>query len=88
MPKDSVEIINDDVFVNGNKIYEPYVFLQKSRNLNNKRWVLDSDEYFVIEDNRDSDNYSSSKYTGPINKKSITGVVFFKLFPIERIGSI
>lgn len=32
MPKDSVEIINDDIFVNGKRIYEPYILLQQSKN--------------------------------------------------------
>ena len=50
MPKDSVEIINDDIFVNGKRIYEPYILLQQSKKLNNNKWVLSKDEYFVIND--------------------------------------
>jgi len=88
MPKDSVEIINDDIFVNGNRIYEPYILLQQSKKLNNNKWVLNNDEYFVINDHRELDKYNDSRYIGPINKDSISGVVFFRLYPVDKIGSI
>lgn len=88
MPKDSVEIINDDIFVNGKRIYEPYILLQQSKKLNNNKWVLSKDEYFVINDNRELDDYNDSRYIGPINKDSIIGVVFFRLYPVDKIGSI
>ena len=88
MPKDSVEIINDDIFVNGNRIYEPYILLQQSKKLNNNKWVLNKDEYFVINDDRELDKYNDSRYIGPISKDSIIGVVFFRLYPVDKIGSI
>ena len=87
-PKDSVEIINDDIFINGKKIYEPYILLQQSKKLNNNKWVLDDDEYFVINDDREHGSYNDSRYIGPIKKDYILGVVFFRLYPVDKIGSI
>ena len=88
MPKDSVEIVNDDIFVNGKKIYEPYVLSQRSKTLNNDKWILNDDEYFVINDDRELEKYNDSRYVGPIKKNAINGVVFFRLFPIDKLGSI
>lgn len=63
-------------------------YYNSPKKLNNNKWVLSKDEYFVINDNRELDDYNDSRYIGPINKDSIIGVVFFRLYPVDKIGSI
>ncbi|MDU7299170.1 MAG: signal peptidase I, partial [Finegoldia magna] len=50
--------------------------------------AMPKDSVEIINDDRELDNYNDSRYIGPINKDSIIGVVFFRLYPVDKIGSI
>ena len=49
----------------------------------NGEWKVDSDEIFVMGDNRN--NSLDSRYFGPIKTKTITGRAYLRLFPLSEI---
>lgn len=75
-----VKITNSDN-PNGLELNEPYV----NYNRNSTTHVtLESDEYFVMGDNRFAS--SDSRVWGPLKKKFIIGHAFLRLFPVKKIG--
>ena len=48
--------------------------------------TLESGEYFVLGDNRNNSEDSRYGSIGKVNKKYITGKLWFKLFPVKSIG--
>lgn len=77
LPGDRVEIKGGSVFVNGNKILEPYISALTQGEENVK---LGENEYFVLGDNRTAS--SDSRIFGSIKRKSIRGRVWFVYWPI------
>lgn len=73
LPGDSVEIRNNDVYVNDVIIIEDYI-KESMDSEDFKRYVLKEDEYFVLGDNRN--NSRDSRYFGPVKKRHIMGKLF------------
>ena len=48
------------------------------------RWILDSDEYFVLGDNR-SDSRDSRRF-GPVSSAQIVGKVMIRYWPLRMLG--
>ncbi len=67
-----------DGFQLDEKAYNPYLLRDQDVDI-----TLHDDQYFVLGDNRPVS--FDSEYFGPINKDQITGRVFFRGWPIERI---
>lgn len=77
LPGDSVKVINGFVFVNGEKLIEPY---ETQITEGNFEITLDKDQYFVLGDNRGAS--SDSRSFGPISKKTIKGKAWVIYWPI------
>lgn len=75
-PGDTIELKNNEFYVNGEKIDEPYI-KEKMINTENQTWILDEDEYFICGDNRN--NSTDSRIIGPLNKSEIYGKVIFDI---------
>ena len=87
LPGDVVEIINTQVFVNGEILNEPYI--NEACNLGScrdNRWELGSDEYFVMGDNRN--NSSDSRSFGPVKRELIVGEVLIRYWPPQSWGIV
>ncbi|MBI2599750.1 signal peptidase I [Candidatus Daviesbacteria bacterium] len=89
VPGDTIKIENNRVFVNGGTKSEDYLppntvtrsgnFLREGASV-----TMDSNQYFVIGDNR---NHSSdSREWGPITRGEIVGKAFFRYWPPQSVG--
>lgn len=81
VPGDTIEIINNKVFLNGILLDESY-----SKNLSdsyfNIKITIPKDKYFVLGDNRDV-SYDS-RYFGLVDKSSIQGKVLLKFCTLNK----
>jgi signal peptidase I len=87
LPGETIDIKGNDITItnethkNGFKLDQPFV---KNLSNNNMHFVLRSDEYFVMGDNRSAS--SDSRYWGPVKKDLLVGKVFLRLWPISTVG--
>lgn len=90
VPGDTVEVKDNAIWVNGEKLPEPYIPsdypILPGNATRNKSVYLGPGEFFVCGDNRP---YSSdSRAWGAITKAEIVGRVFFRYWPPSAISPI
>ena len=86
-PGDLIELIDGDVFVNGEKLDEKYVPVDETlAKTEQTGWVLGDKEYLVFGDNRENSN--DSRDFGSIFKEEIVGHAFFRLYPFSDAGLV
>ena len=91
LPGESIEVREDAIWVNGQKLDEPYIpeefeTLPGNATKNGQSVFLGPDEYFVSGDNRP---YSSdSRAWGAIHKSDIVGRALLRYWPINVAGFI
>lgn len=87
LPDETVDIKGNDVTItnathpDGFKLLQPFV---KNTANNDTHFVLKSDEYFVMGDNRSAS--SDSRYWGAVKKSLLVGKAFFRLLPVNKIN--
>lgn len=89
LPGDTVSIVDGSVYVNNQKLEENYidsntVILPGQYIKEGQQITLNSDEYFVLGDNRS--HSSDSRQWGTVPRKDIIGRVFFRYWPFTRFG--
>ncbi|MHB1485617.1 MAG: signal peptidase I [Saccharofermentanales bacterium] len=86
IPGDTIEIKDDAVFRNGEKLVEPYLHDVKTveREPKYSHVTLGDDEYYVLGDNRTVS--LDSRTFGPINKSRIIGEVLIRFYPLKTFG--
>jgi len=86
VPGDTIDIRNGSVYVNGEKLDEPYVFGHQPTVP--EAWklplTLGPDEYFVMGDHRQASQ--DSRAFGPITKDSIIGRAWLRYWPMSDFG--
>lgn len=87
LPGDTVEMQNQQVYINGEALDESYIkeACQQSR-CPDDTWTLGEDEYFMMGDNRNNSRDSRRFGTVPITK--IIGKVIFRYWPLSTLGTI
>jgi signal peptidase I len=83
LPTEKVEIRNGYVYINDERLPEPFPHDQYPQNI--PAHTLGPVEYFVLGDNRGNSNDSRS--FGPILREDIMGRVWFRYWPITQFHS-
>jgi len=86
IPGDTVEIHDGAVYVNGDKLDEPYVYENQPTQATGQQssWTLTTDQYFVMGDHRAASQ--DSRVFGPITKDSIIGRAWLRYWPMDDFG--
>jgi signal peptidase I len=85
LPGETVEGRPDGVYVNGEKLKEPYLKKGSVRDVFPAVTLAD-DEVFVMGDNRNQS--SDSRVFGPIDEDLIEGRAFFRFWPPSSLGTL
>lgn len=85
---DTVDIIDGYVYVNGEKLNEPYVRLdgETRKLLTAMPYTVEEGKYFVMGDNRTASR--DSRTIGTIEEEQIIGITGFRIWPVHKIGKI
>lgn len=91
LPGDEVMVKDREIYVNGNLVTENYIsekttLIPGSFIENGVAITVPKNYYFVMGDNRPRS--SDSREFGPINFDAIIGQVFYRYFPINKMGFI
>lgn len=80
LPGEQIEIRDNRVLINGNKINENYI--PDNSQMEGGNFALSSTQYFVMGDNR-SESYDSRSW-GPLERSLIVGKAFLVYWPLFR----
>ena len=86
IPGDEVEIVDGDVYVNGQMLEEPYVPAEYHDHITVKKQKVPGDRYFVLGDHRSSSN--DSRTWGFVERSLIYGKAVFVYWPLEKMGRV
>ena len=87
LPGETVQIVDGQILINGETYKEGRDFpVISNPGMASSPVTLESGEYFVLGDNRNNSEDSRYGSIGKLNKKYITGKLWFKLFPVKSIG--
>lgn len=88
IPGDTIEMRNQEVYLNGEKLVEPY-FVNAPCSPSycpDESWTLGPDEYFFMGDNRNRSN--DSRAFNQITRDRIVGKAIFRYWPPDKFGPI
>lgn len=86
VPGDEVEIRNGAVYVNGEKVGEPYLKQEFRDNESFRKVIVPLGHYFVLGDRRNCSN--DSRNWGPVPGELIYGKAIFRYWPMSRVGPV
>ncbi|MDE5539381.1 MAG: signal peptidase I [Bacilli bacterium] len=87
MPGETLEIINNEIFINGEIIEDKYGYYENEEYvMNTDKITLGENEYYVLGDNRVVS--LDSRIFGKVNKKDIKGTTNFIIFPFAKFGHV
>lgn len=88
---DTVEMKNGDVFVNGNKLNEQYIYLNDPKGKNQsdyRKVVVPKDTIFVLGDNRNNSEDSRFADVGFVPLKLVKGRALAAFWPLDKVRVI
>ena len=94
LPGETVTIANNHVYINGQQLNEPYLDAGAVSVAVQGKWActptapckIPKGQLWVMGDNRtDSED---SRYFGPIPESTVVGRAFFRIWPLNRLGSL
>jgi signal peptidase I len=86
LPRDVVQINNGTVYVNGERLSEPYVPEEYRENQSLSPVTVPPDNYFVLGDHRTSSN--DSRAWGTVPRRYIYGKAVFVYWPLDKMGRL
>lgn len=84
LPGETVRMVNGEVFINGQKLQEPYVVAEYRDQQSHSPLVVPPDEFYVLGDRRNSSN--DSRVWGTVARKYVYGKAVFVYWPVDRFG--
>jgi signal peptidase I len=89
---ETVEIRDGDVFINGTKLDEPYLFAAQKGDPtqpttvpgDEHRWVIPAGELFLMGDHRA--NSADSRMFGPVESGQVIGRAWLRYWPLDVFG--
>lgn len=84
LPGDHVELRDGQVYVNGQRLDEPYI--QEAARRDFSEMLVPDDAVFVMGDNRNDS--SDSREWGPLSMDSVIGKALFVYWPPSRVGVV
>lgn len=87
-PHEYVQIKDGLVYINGERLEEPYINTAYTHTLLTTEWYVGEGEVFVLGDNRMEGASRDSRIFGPIAFDSIVGRAFFRFYPWSDLGGI
>lgn len=90
MPGDTVELIDGDVYINGEKYDESGYLVEKTEITGNitEPFVVPENSYFVMGDHRSVSKDSRYSDVGAISKDQIIGKASFRFWPLDKLSII
>lgn len=93
VPGDHVEFINQQLYINGVALTEPYIIPDKTQaDISLQQLyavdVIPDDYYFVLGDNRANSQDSRLRAIGLIHKDDITGTAEWVIWPLKKIRNV
>lgn len=89
LPNETIEIIENSIFVDGEKLEEEYVTTDiDDVGIVTEKMTLGSDEYFVLGDDRMNSEDSRNADVGNVKRSYIYGKAWFVVSPRKNIGFI
>ncbi|HKW97643.1 MAG TPA: signal peptidase I [Bryobacteraceae bacterium] len=86
LPGDVVQIDNGTVYVNGERLKEPYVPTEYHDHQSVAAVTVPPDNYYVLGDHRSSSN--DSRAWGTVDRKYIYGKAVFVYWPLDKMGRL
>lgn len=86
VPGDEVDIQDGFVYVNKDKLVEPYIQVVTMPGVSTYPITLEENEYFVLGDNRNNSRDSRHPTVGAVDRSQIVGRARFRFWPISGIG--
>ena len=89
LPGETVQIVGGRVLINGGNLKETGDYPSISNaGLASSPLTLESDQYFVLGDNRNNSEDSRYGDIGVINGKYIVGKLWFRIAPVNKMGFV
>lgn len=82
---DEIEIVGNQVVVNGNPLHEPYLAGEVNMADMSPRQIPEG-QVWVMGDNRDAS--SDSRVFGPIEESAVVGEAVLRIWPLDRLGGV
>lgn len=82
-PSSIVRVRNGLIYLDGSS--EPLSNERVHKTIN-RQWILDDDEIFALGDN--INNSEDSIDLGPFNRDAVMGVIFWRYWPMSRMGTV
>ncbi len=87
LPGETVEIHDGKVFIDGLLLVEHYIKDIPTESYQDNVWVLSSDQYFVMGDNRNPGASNDSRLFGPVPADRLEAVARFRIWPLTHMKS-
>jgi len=87
LPGDSVTIADGNVYINGNRLHEDFIYGDETTGFMDNE-IVPEGTVFVMGDNRRDSIDSRHDVVGWVDVDDIVGRAFFRLFPFNSIGMI